>query len=278
MIGIETLLKDLNEALNVNLADNSRRFKIIPDGGEYAGFTREKNNITEYIDGVGSITQSSITPLASGIEVSTLELSVAVAVKLEQSKGVPDEELFLPVRNAISEYASTGKTKAIDGYAVSITATQPYAGEINIRPEIGRSIIYTFTVDYVFIENGFNSRGVKITFESNEVPYDSLTVVRVPIQDGGAFPGSGGVAKNLTLQTAFELQFTTPAIKGSVFCAAVDEYILTGVEKSYEVKVESLSAVGDEAKTYLMTFGQCNLSSQGIQNVGYSVTLVESFV
>lgn len=278
MIGIETLLKDLNEALNVNLADNSRRFEIIPDGGEYAGFTREKNNITEYIDGVGSITQSSITPLASGIEVSTLELSVAVAVKLEQSKGVPDEELFLPVRNAISEYASTAKTKAIDGYAVSITATQPYAGEINIRPEIGRSIIYTFTVDYVFIENGFNSRGVKITFESNEVPYDSLTVVRVPIQDGGAFPGSGGVAKNLTLQTAFELQFTTPAIKGSAFCAAVDEYILTGVEKSYEVKVESLSAVGDAAKTYLMTFGQCNLSSQGIQNVGYSVTLVESFV
>lgn len=123
MIGIETLLKDLNEALNVNLADNSRRFKIIPDGGEYAGFTREKNNITEYIDGVGSITQSSITPLASGIEVSTLELSVAVAVKLEQSKGVPDEELFLPVRNAISEYASTAKTKAIDGYAVSITAS-----------------------------------------------------------------------------------------------------------------------------------------------------------
>ena len=240
MIGIETLLKDLNEALNVNLADNSRRFKIIPDGGEYAGFTREKNNITEYIDGVGSITQSSITPLASGIEVSTLELSVAVAVKLEQSKGVPDEELFLPVRNAISEYASTAKTKTIDGYAVSITATQPYAGEINIRPEIGRSIIYTFTVDYVFIENGFNSRGVKITFENNEVPYDSLTVVRVPIQDGGAFPGSGGVAKNLTLQTAFELQFTTPAIKGSAFCAAVDKYILTGVEKSYEVKVESL--------------------------------------
>ena len=46
MIGIETLLKDLNEALNVNLADNSRRFKIIQDGGEYAGFTREKNNIS----------------------------------------------------------------------------------------------------------------------------------------------------------------------------------------------------------------------------------------
>lgn len=277
MIGIETLLKNLNEALNANLPAGNRQFKIIPDGGEYAGFTRERNDITEYIDGVGSITQSSITPLSSGIELSTMELSVAVAVKLEQSKGVPDEELFLPVRNAIAAYASKATTAVMENDTVSITATQPYAGEIDIRPEIGRSIIYTFTVNYAFIENGFNSRGVVIKFEGNVVPYDSLTIVRVPIQDGGAFSGSNGVAKNVTLQTAFELQFTTPAMKGSAFCSALDAYILTGIEKAYSVSVQSLSAV-TTAKTYQMTFGQCNLSSQGIQNVGYSVTLVESFV
>ena len=74
MIGIETLLKDLNEALNVNLADNSRRFKIIPDGGEYAGFTREKNNITEYIDGVGSITQSSNCFCPCGMQFLNMRL------------------------------------------------------------------------------------------------------------------------------------------------------------------------------------------------------------
>ena len=206
MLPIETLIKDLNAALNGILADKTRVFDIIPDGGEYVGYTRKYNDITQYIEGVASITDSGITPL-SGIEVATQTLSVTVAVKLDPQKGVKDEDIFLPVRNAIAAYASQTYRNAYTEnkgtenektYSVAFTATQPYAGELAIRPEIGRSIIYTFSVFYSFVQNGVNSKEITLTFEGETVPFEELTIVRVPVQDGGAFSSSGGAAKNIT--------------------------------------------------------------------------------
>lgn len=284
MLPIETLVKDLNAALNGILADKTRVFDIIPDGGEYVGYTRKYNDITQYIEGVASITDSGITPI-SGIEVATQTLSVTVAVKLDPQKGVDDEEIFLPVRNAIAKYASqaykaayivdkdTDKEKT---YTVAFTATQPYAGELAIRPEIGRSIIYTFSVSYSFIQNGVNSQDITLTFEDEVVPFEELTIVRVPVQDGGAFSSSGGAARNITTQTALELNFSTPALANNKISKELTAFVLTGIEKAFDVTIKTPYA--ENATAYKMSFGQSNLTARGAENCGLSTSLVECFM
>ena len=279
MIAIETLVNTLNDALNGIIGGydgETRRFSIIPDGGEYEGYKREYNDITTYIDGVATVTDSSITPI-SGIEVATQALSVAVAVKLEEQKGVDDMEVFLPVRNAISDFASTARTATIDTFTVSITATQPNSGSIEIRPEIGKSIIYTFTVYFTFIQNGVNSREIELTFEGEAVPYQELTITRVPVQDGGAFSGTGGAVKNVTNQTALELNFTTPAIKNNAISKAVASFLVSGnISKAYSVTVKTPYSVN--TAQFEMCFGQSHLTSRGVENVGFTVSLVECLV
>lgn len=283
MIAIETLVSELNNALNGIIGGyqgETRRFSIIPDGGEYEGYERKYNDITEYIDGVATVTDSSITPI-SGIEVATQALSVAVAIKLEEQKGIDDKTLFLPVRNAISDFASQARTATLENdensFTVSITATQPNAGEIEIRPDIGKSIIYTFIVYFTFIQNGVNSNEIKLTFEGEAIPYQELTITRVPIQDGGAFSGTNGAAKNVTNQTALELNFTTPAIKSNAISKAVASFLVSGdISKAYTVTIET--PYSEEPAEFAMCFGQSHLTSRGVENVGFTVTLVECLV
>ena len=284
MLPIETLIKDLNVALNGILADKTRVFDISPDGGEYVGYTRKYNDITQYIEGVASITDSGITPL-SGIEVATQTLSVTVAVKLDPQKGVKDEDIFLPVRNAIAAYASQTYRNAYTEnkgtenektYSVAFTATQPYAGELAIRPEIGRSIIYTFSVFYSFVQNGVNSKEITLTFEGETVPFEELTIVRVPVQDGGAFSSSGGAAKNITTQTALELNFSTPALTNNAISQELNAFILTGAEKAFAVTIKTPYA--ENATAYTMSFGQSSVTARGTENCGFSTSLVECFV
>lgn len=287
MIPIEILLNGLNSALNSLLGESDRQFAIIPDGGEYEGYKREYNDITGYIEGVASVTDSAITPL-SGIEVVTQTLSVAVAVKLDLQKGVKDEDIFLPVRTAISEFASKTYKEAYteeytddEGhkkektYSVAYSATQPYAGDIAIRPEIGRSIVYSFSVFYSFVQNGVNSKDIVLTFEGEVVPTEELTIVRVPINDGGAFSGTGGAARNMTTQTALELNFSTPALTNSKISTELNAFLLLGTVKGYTVTVST--PYTDTATTYLMSFGQSNITARGTENCGFSTSLIECF-
>lgn len=278
MIPIEKLVNDLNNALNGILAEDNRLFDIIPDGGEYSGYSRTYNEITEHIDGVASITDSAITPI-SGIEVVTQTLSVSIAVKLELKKGVKDEDLFLPVRNAIATFASnTYKEPYVEGgktYSVSFSATQPYAGDIAIRPEIGRSIVYSFNVYYSFVQNGVNSKDITLSFENEIVPFEELTIVRVPVQDGGAFSGTNGAAKNVTNQTALELNFSTPALTGNKISVALADFLLTGKEKAFDVMIKT--PYSDSATAFKMSFGQSSVTARGTENCGFITSLVESF-
>lgn len=281
MIALNTLINNLNTALNSLLNETDRKFAIIPDGGEYKAPTREYNDITTYINGVASVGDSSITPI-SGIEVVTQTLNVAVIVEIEQtSEEVKDEAVFLPVRNALAKYASAAQKMLMTDeeqkqFAVTITATQPSAGALLIRSTPGRSIEYDFSVFYTFVQNGINTRDIKVTFEGEEILFESFTIARVPVHDGGAFADTGTSAQNFVKQTALELTFNSPALTDSVLTQALVNFILTGEEIVYEVTLET--PFSEEPTVKQMIFGQSNFSAQGVDNVGNSIILVEAYV
>lgn len=296
MIALETLLANLETNLNTQLVSlikdtplqdqGEYSFKLIPDGGEYATFYRNdgSNNIYYNILGIGEIVESAITPLGA-LQVATQTVNVTIVLRLEHDKGIEDKDLFLPVRQAISNYAATTHTLQIsDGartFNVAYSLTQPLAGEIAIRPDIGRSITYTFSVYYSFVQNGINSKDIQIGFgyeSGDETKYEAvyveeLAIVRVPVQDGGAFSDTNGVAKNITTQTALEISFITPLVNGSQFCQTISKYLIKGTNGVCNIRVQD-PYIG--TTVYLMSFGQCNMTARGIENAGLSVTLVEA--
>lgn len=281
MIALDTLVNNLNSALNLLLNEENRRFAIIPDGGEYTPPTRKYNDITTYINGVAQVGDSAITPI-SGIEVVTQTLNVAILVEIEQTSAeVKDEDVFLPVRNAIAQYAATARKVLMkdddeNDFSVTITATQPSSGALLIRPTPGRSIEYDFSVMYTFVQNGVNSRDIVITFEGETIPFEDLTITRVPVHDGGAFADTGTSAKNFVTQTALEITFNSPALTNGVLSNALMNFILTGDEIVYEVSVST--PFSDEPTVKQMIFGQSNAAVQGVDNMGNSVTLVEAYI
>lgn len=289
MIALESLLADLQQNLNTRLAtlvegtplegQGEYSFKLIPDGGEYETFYRKdgSNKLYYNILGVGEVVESAITPVGA-LQVQTQTINVTVVLRLEQDKGVEDKDLFMPVRQAIADYASTTHTmSASDGskiFNVGYSLTQPLAGEIAIRPDVGRSITYSFSVYYSFVQNGVNSTDIKLYIEDEQIYTEDLTIVRMPVQDAGAFNGTNGTAKNITTQTALEITFTTPVVSDSAFSKTLYEFLTDGDNPLLTVKLSNSSYGTD--RTYTMTFGQCNIATKGIENAGYSVTLVEA--
>lgn len=289
MIALESLLADLQQNLNTRLAtlvegtplegQGEYSFKLIPDGGEYETFYRKdgSNKLYYNILGVGEVVESAITPVGA-LQVQTQTVNVTVVLRLEQDKGVEDKSLFMPVRQAIADYASTVHTMtANDGskiFNVGYSLTQPLVGEIAIRPDIGRSITYNFSVYYSFVQNGVNSTDIKLYIEDEQIYTEDLTIVRMPVQDAGAFNGTNGTAKNITTQTALEISFTTPVVSNSTFSKTLYDFLTEGDNPLLTVKLSNSSY--NTSRTYTMTFGQCNISTKGIENAGYSVALVEA--
>lgn len=274
MIPIQNLITMLNNALNLVYTDENRRFLIVADGDDYAPPTRQNNTIIRYVNGVAQMTDNSITVI-NGLYVSEQVLTIEVAVWIDPDE--PKQASFEPVRNAISAVTQTPKVQSMEDengnvYSVTYYGTQPSAGEIMQRPDLGESITYTFSVFFTFIQNGINSLGVTMTFEGEPVPFTELTPSVTPVMEAGAFSETNGSAENYPTTDALQITLTVPALTDSLLTQEFAKYILTKERKVYDVTLE-FAGVSSE---YRMIFSQSNFTARGAEGVGQSIILVEA--
>lgn len=279
IIPVNKLVDGLNAMLNLQLNEADRKFYIVPDGDNYTPPERNGNDVIQFIEGVASVTNSTIIPIKN-VEVITETLSVEIIVRLIERKGVKDEDIFLPVRNAISAYFGKAVVTQMTGdddkvYSVAFYGTQPETGDIMNRPPYGRSITYYFDVVYQFIENGVNSADIELTFEDEPVSFENLTITRTAVTDGGAFAGTNGSARNYNAKTGFELDFNAPMLVGNKLSQALVDFLLKGTEKIYTVTVKT--PFDETPAAYNMIFAPSSASIQGILNCGNSITLIEAY-
>ncbi len=293
MITLEKILDNLNETLNNEGANSNLAFMIFADGGDYVPPKFEKNKMTEYIQGVAQIVNSSIVPI-DGLTVASETLGVSIVVPIIKGYNketgeeiVKNESQISAIKQILTNYLTTPRTEifgAGDGetsYTTSIYGSQPQSQIIDMRNNLGTSIEFSFSVYYTFITNGINSLSdiiVKIQTAGGDwekIATTNLNFSRTPSLDGGAFDETNGSAKNYPAVSGFEMSFTMPATKTN-FAGRVVRYILTGVVETFQVQMLIKTKPNAEPTTKMLMFSSASISAQGLDNAGINVTLVEA--
>lgn len=288
MITLQYLTNTINAQLNT-LSDI--QFKINPDGDEYKGARLENNVVVDdYIQGTAILLNSSIVPV-EGIIIQSQTVGVEIVVPVKTGRELVEQEdgssimqdvvyqsSFEPVRQVLATLASQAYNDTITNdnktFKVTYTVTNPRAGDIMIRDQVGLSITYQFTCNFAIIQNGVNTRDVEILFEGVKIPFSQFSIVRTAINESGAFNNSGGSALNYTAVTAVQIDLSVPALSDSNITTEHLDFLKSGIVKQYEVSIKFGSA--DTPKVFTMQFGECNVSGQGTDNLGQSIRLVEA--
>lgn len=288
MITLQYLTNTINEKLNT-LSDI--QFKIYPDGDEYKGARLENNVVVDdYIQGTAILLNSSIVPV-EGIIIQSQTVGVEIVVPVKTGRELVEQEdgssvmqdvvyqsSFEPIRQVLATLASQAYNDTITNnsktFKVTYTVTNPRAGDIMIRDQVGLSITYQFTCNFAIIQNGVNTRDVEIEFEGVKVPFSQFSIVRTAINESGAFNSSQGSALNYTAVTAVQIDLSVPALSDSNITVEHFDFLKSGIVKQYEVSIKF--GVNDTPKVFTMQFGECNVSGQGTDNLGQSIRLVEA--
>ena len=288
MITLQYLTNTINAQLNT-LSDI--QFKINPDGDEYKGARLENNVVVDdYIQGTAILLNSSIVPV-EGIIIQSQTVGVEIVVPVKTGRELVEQEdgssimqevvyqsSFEPVRQVLATLASQAYNDTITNdnktFKVTYTVTNPRAGDIMIRDQVGLSITYQFTCNFAIIQNGVNTRDVEIEFEGEKVPFSQFSIIRTAINESGAFNSSEGSALNYTAVTAVQIDLSVPALSDSNITTEHFDFLKNGIVKQYEVSIKFGSA--DTPKVFTMQFGECNVSGQGTDNLGQSIRLVEA--
>lgn len=298
MITLQDITNIINKQLN-SLSDI--QFKINPDGDEYKGARLENNVVVDdYIQGTAILLNSSIVPV-EGIIIQSQTVGVEIVVPVKSGRELVEQEdgssimqevvyqsSFEPIRQVLATLASQAYNDTITSddesddesdddnktFKVTYTVTNPRAGDIMFRAQVGLSITYQFTCNFAIIQNGVNTRDVEILFEGVKVPFSQFSIVRTAINESGAFNDSGGSALSYTAVTAVQIDLSVPALSDSNITAEHFDFLKNGIVKQYGVSIKFGSA--DTPKVFTMQFGECNVSGQGTDNLGQSIRLVEA--
>lgn len=295
MVSLELLTKKLNDKLDglIEGIEGVKKIKIYLDGGKYEKPYLDQNKVkNDFIQGVSMLNSSSIVPI-NGILIQTFNVATEIAIPIDTDLMAINEEdgsitmteqaynkSIDPYRIVLEKLASQTYVETVEveaddkTYVVSYTVSTPRSGRITQRDGLGFSISLSFVIEYAIVQNGINSRDVKLGFEDEEeVPFTQLTFVRSPVMDSGAFSGTNGNAKNYMAVSAMQISISVPALADSKITSEHFDFLLTGIPKIYDV---SISLPGKDKQTYQMHFGDCNIAVRELDNVGQSITLVEA--
>ena len=272
-------LKDICETVEVLLNNNSQGivFAIYADGETHQKPKRKGNTVKKIIEGTMQRVGSSIVPV-SGLKVGTQSLYIEIAIPLdpktaEEEGGI--ENTVNAYKGIIDNIVAEPRTQSIQGYLTTLTGTYAEALEIQ-QTSIGLMIPLTFTLELNYFLNGVNSMYEKLYYNNKEIYFTSMSIGRNVIQDGGAFSNSNGIAKNYVQNTALSIEITLPALNNGTndFYARFREFLFDGNEEPFELTYTNSTT--NTNRTYRMIFLTSNSQSQGVQNVGYTITMAEA--
>lgn len=297
MISLATLCEQIQSKLNGNT--EGKKFEIFSDTGDYFKAVRAGNTVTEYINGLAQVVQSSITP-TQGLVVATQQVRLEFAFPVEEYNiplGTDEtvtvktvEEITEEVRDIYEEAFQTAYTEVLtDGgktFAVTVMTYPMSTGERNQRQIIGDSMTLVAYLDFSLVENGLSSFNCPIKLDGVELPYTSLAIDRTPAAEANAYSNSDGVAKTRVLSTALSVQVLLPAVDNSAPWTTIKSYLLnlpTQADKSPAEQTHTLSICLGDSDTdgpvytnYTVFIAQTSLALNSGEYAGLTVNFVEA--
>ena len=295
MIEVKALVDNLQNILNGNSIGVT--FRLFTDTGKYRRAQRTANTVTDYINGIVSVTASDISSTNDGMEYGTTTLRTELLVRcrdteedvyedVESEDGEEESELieegndnyiaairaFLDGVFAKQTYTTMTDEAGIN-FNVSVGYSLAMSGVRNQNPRTGDSYTFVFYAYYNLIQSGENSRLYIAYLDGEQLPYSAMTLRRVPVQEQNVFSGSGDSASRaVNSGTTFGLSLECPAFQTTVN-TAVKNYILNGENNTAHFLTVDLNGV---LKTFLVTFGEADSSAINILNASLTLTFVET--
>ncbi|AWW06102.1 MAG: hypothetical protein [Caudoviricetes sp.] len=287
MITVKQLAKYFEQGLNKTLNNPEIQFKIWAEAGEYKKPERDGNVITHYILGNlrTSASANDATDLVMGVNGLSLDFKVpivpprtnATQTATELQKIKDGQYPFLTyITNAFNNYfqkawADTLYDQSGAKYSVGFQAGVALTGNAEIAVQYGQSVDFNVYIEVYFIQDGINSKDVKIYFDGELVPYKALRFGRTPVLEQD-IKSTSLVSKSIVTSTAFAIDIDFPANEDAATNSAI-KYLLKGEPNVAHFITLEFGEVGKE--TYLMTLNTAQPSMQGISVPGVSASFIE---
>lgn len=279
MIELSTLTESVQELLNSKLPTSSGNekyeFRIFADTGDFVKAARNGNTVTNYINGIMEIVQSSMAP-QQGLIIATQTARLQVIVGLEDAETLAVDKTVEVCRNVLSRAFESPMSEVLTdesgtSFNVAVYGMPPTTGERMQSQILGDCFSFTVYIYYSFIENGLNSLNCTFQLDGITLAYSSVNIARVPTLEADIYSDESGNSKNRLLASSLQFTFSLPATANQL-SAAYMTYLLTGVNPVMTLTVN----LKGTTQSYSVIFGQTELASSGIQNAGMTVTLVEA--
>lgn len=295
MIKVNQLVDNLQNLLNSNAIGVT--FRLFTDTGKYQQAEREYNTVTDYINGITTVTTTDISNTNDGMEYGTMTLRTEILVRcrdteedvyedVEDENGETEQELIeegndnyiASIRAFLDDiFAKQSFANMTDDsgkfFNVSVGYSLAMSGVRNQNPHTGDSYTFVFYAYYNLIQSGENSRLYIAYLDGEQLPYSVMTMRRVPVQEQNVFSGSGDSASRaVNSGSTFGLSLECPAFQTTVN-TVVKQYILNGADNTVHFLNVDLNGV---RKTFLVMFGEVDNNAMNILNANLTLTFVEA--
>ena len=256
-----------------------RKYNIYADAEYHKKAVRTGNTVETFIEGIATTLNSSIVPVQGlnfGTQVIGFELAIPIDHEAMLEEGI--ETIVNTYKQDIDAFVSNPQTTTLNNYVVTVTGTLAEVGEPQTQSNIGLMIPITFTLTFNYFANGVNSMQEELMYFGEEIKFISMSFGRTVIQDGGAFSNTNGIAKNYVQTTALSIELVMPALSDSLFCNKFYNFLRTGENTPFEISYRNKALTADEnaVEVYNVIFLSSNSQAQGVDNVGYTITLAEA--
>ncbi len=286
MISVKQLAEYFENGLNKTLGNPEIQFKIWADAGEYKKPERDGNVITHYILGNlrTSTSANDATDLVMGVNGLSLDFKIPVQAPrtnatqtAEELQKIQDGQYpyLAYITNALNGYFQKAWADTLyDGsgakYSVAFQAGTAVTGNAEIAARYGQSVDFNVYIEVYFIQDGINSKDVKIYFDGEPVPYQALRTSRAAQLDREVTAGEL-ISKNVATTTAFSLDFEFPANSDKATSETFNYLINGEPNTAHFVKIQ----LATTSKLYFMMNNTINTSAEGINIAGITVSLIE---
>lgn len=266
------------EYIDEVLSNSGLPFAVFTDTGDFEKAVRKGNAVTEYINGLLTVSGSSVE-YAGEQEIVGISTELKFLVRVDDDKNADGSfDNIVSFREMLSHAFSSVKPKfnVTEGektYTVVAAYSLPETGTRMQRPMLGDSLSYSCTVYFAYLSNAINATDVKITIDGEEVNFLAVGFSRRPSIIANLFTDSvNGESTAYAESAGFVIDLTMPAFV-SAMGGIISDYIL-GVSDANTQHIVTLTYGNGTSITKTMIFGDSNGSGQGIENLRYTVSLI----
>lgn len=295
MISLQTIATAIENKLNTAASLTEYKFIVHAGTGKWTPARRTENDIQEYVNCVLSVLASDKMTTVGGQVLATQTMYLRIIVKLTDDEedgslitidfdGTETESQrykgnvtkINEVRELINSAFQPNDLSVIEENNESFTVSAVYQllgdGERRNEPSIGNSYTFSMNIFYSFVENGINVVDTAFVLDGIEIPYQTMTISRLPTMDGNV-PASGtGKIENLSSQSGITFNFELPALKDTATKSFLSVLLGGTLNEAHILTVKFGEFT--EPKSYLVTLSEIQAMGEIIKNVGQRIAFV----